>query len=51
MNEEQKAWFEKLKALVNAGVEDVQVETPGNLSQYETFIERIQEQLDTCPKP
>jgi hypothetical protein len=43
VNEEQKAWVERIKAMI------AQAES-GAIS-YECLIDHLQYQLDTCPEP
>lgn len=44
MNDQQKEWIDKLKALVNGERED-------SVAAYEKLTEDVQELLDHCPEP
>ncbi len=44
MNEEQTAWFEALKTLVNGPA-------PDSAASYEEFVNKLQNQVDSSPEP
>lgn len=44
MNEDQKAWIEALKAIVNSERED-------SPAAYEALIGKVQQHIDAAPEP
>lgn len=44
MNEEQKQWIEKLKAIINEPVADT-------VESYESLVGNVQQHVDVSPEP
>ena len=45
MNDEQKAWLEKVKAIIDGAL------AIGTPEQYESAVDALQAALDSCPEP
>jgi hypothetical protein len=49
VNEEQKAWVEKMKALIATA--ETSEQKPDTQSNYETLVDGVQNLVDEAPEP